>query len=171
MERFLLFVDGSVNPGRKIGFGCYLFLPEKLIDQLTPAELKALLKLKKFDSTSSSRLEIETLLWALKELEKTIDKENSIVIYTDSHNIRGLKNRRGRLEKANFQMKKRQTEIKNADLYRQFYRFQEQLNFKVIKVAGHSKLSEKNAVDKIFLEVDRASRKALREYIKARQSY
>jgi ribonuclease HI len=170
MGRFLLFVDGSVNPGLKIGYGCYLLLPEELIRQLTPAKLKAKQKVKKFDSTSSSRLEIETLLWALKETEKTFDKKNEIVVYTDSQNIMELKNRRERLERENFQAKKKQTDLKNTDLYKKFYQFMDQLNFKVVKITGHSKSKEKDEIDRIFLQVDRTSRKALREYIAGRQS-
>ena len=170
MGRFLLFVDGSVNPGLKIGYGCYLLLPEELISQLIPAEIKEKLKVKRFVSTSSSRLEIETLIWALKETEKTVDKENEIVVYTDSQNIMELKNRRERLEREKFQSKKGKTDFKNADLYQKFYQVMDQLNFRVIKVSGHSTINEKDAIDRIFLQVDRGSRKALREYIESRQS-
>jgi hypothetical protein len=46
----------------------------------------------------------------------------------------------------------------------------DQLNIKVAKVKGHSKLGYKNAVDKIFLQVDRSARKALRKDIDSRQS-
>ena len=169
-RQFLLFIDGSVNPRSKIGFGCYLLLPDKLLRQLTPAEIAANLKVKRFAATSSSRLEIETVLWALKETEKIIGNENELLIYTDSLNLAGLLNRRKSLEKGNFQSCQRKTELKNADVYRQFYHFMDRLKIKVIKVTGHSKLGDKNTVDKIFLQVDRSARKALRKYIEFRQS-
>ncbi len=170
MGRFLLFVDGSVNPRLKIGYGCYLLLHEELISQRTPAEVKEKLKVKRFDSTSSSRLEVETVLWALKETENIIGKENELMIYTDSQNLKGLSPRRERLEKENFRSRPKKSEVKNADLYRQFYRLMDQLNIKVTKVTGHSKLGDKNAVDKLFLQVDRSARKALRRDIDSRES-
>jgi len=170
LRRFLLFVDGSVNPRSKIGFGCYLLLPDKLLRPLTPAEIKVKLKVKRFDATSSSRLEIETVIWALKETENIVGKENELVIYTDSQNLIGLSNRRERLEKENFRSRSKKNEVKNADLYRQFYRLMDHLNIKVAKVKGHSKLGDKNEVDKVFLQVDRSARKALRKEIDSRQS-
>lgn len=169
-QQFLLFVDGSVNPRSKIGFGCYLLLPDKLIGQLTPAEIAAKLKVKRFAATSSSRLEIETVLWALKETENISGKENEVMIYTDSQNLMLLSGRREGLEKEKYRSRQKKSEVKNAELYRQFYRFMDQMNIKVTKVAGHSKLGDKNAVDKIFLQVDRSARKVLRKYVEFRQS-
>lgn len=145
-------------------------MPEELISQVIPAEIKEKLKVKRFVSTSSSRLEIETVLWALKETENIIGKENELLIYTDSQNLKLLSGRRERLEKEKFRSRQKNSEVKNAELYRQFYRFMDQLNIKVTKVTGHLKLSDKNTVDKIFMQVDRSARKALRKYIEFRQS-
>jgi len=60
-EQIYLFTDGSVNPQSKIGFGAYLFL-NKL--EFFSLELEKKIKIQKFVNTSSTKLELETLLWA-----------------------------------------------------------------------------------------------------------
>ncbi len=54
------------------------------------------IKTKKFENTSSTKLELETLLWALSEINLDNCK---IIIYTDCQNIIGLKERRAGLVK------------------------------------------------------------------------
>jgi len=53
-----LFTDGSVNPQSGIGFGTYLLLEKK---DFFCDELERKIKIKKFDNTSSTKLELETL--------------------------------------------------------------------------------------------------------------
>ena len=53
-----LFTDGSVNPQAGIGFGAYLLLEKK---EFLCVELENKIKIKKFDNTSSTKLELETL--------------------------------------------------------------------------------------------------------------
>ncbi|MCF7889510.1 MAG: hypothetical protein K9L78_05260, partial [Victivallales bacterium] len=59
-----LFTDGSVNTKTKIGCGAYLLINELEFS----ADLKDMVKINVFNNTSSSSLEVETLLWALKEI-------------------------------------------------------------------------------------------------------
>ena len=94
--KIYLFTDGSVNPQSEIGFGAYL-----LLEKLEPLknELEKNIKIKKFNNTSSTKLELETLLWVLND----IDLESfQTIIYTDCQNIVGLKDRRERFEKNNY---------------------------------------------------------------------
>ena len=72
-----LFTDGSVNPQSEVGFGAYLLL-ENIESFCT--ELEEKIKIKKFNNTSSTKLELETLLWALDEVNL---KNFKIVVYTD----------------------------------------------------------------------------------------
>lgn len=152
----ILFTDGSVNTKTKIGFGAYLLLNG---DDILDERLNQKVKLKRFENTSSTKLEIETLLWALSEIP---DFEGKIVIYTDSQNIVGLPDRRARLEKNNYCAKSGRP-INNADLYREFFQITEQLHCEFIKIKGHKKTSTKTNIDKLFTLVDRASRNAVRE--------
>ena len=151
-----LFTDGSVNPQSGIGLGAYLLL-DKL--EFFRAELEKKINIKKFDNTSSIKLELETLLWALSDVNL---KNFKIVIYTDCQNIIGLKGRRDRFEKNNY-MTSKGRQIKNHELYKDFFKRLDILDCDFIKVKGHKKTSVKNEIDKIFTLVDRATRKALRK--------
>ncbi len=156
--KIYLFTDGSVNPQSGIGYGAYL-----LVDTLEYlcAELEKNIILKKFDDTSSTKLELETLLWALDN-ERL--KNFKIVVYTDCQNIIGLNARRERFEKNNYITSKGK-QIKNHELYREFFKRLDILECEFIKIKGHKKASIKNQIDEIFTLVDRATRKALRENI------
>lgn len=151
-----LFADGSVNPQSGVGFGAYLLL-DKL--EFFDAVLEKKINIKKFNNTSSTKLELETLLWALND---TNLKNFQIVIYTDCQNIISLKERRDRFEKNNYITGKGK-QIKNHELYKSFYKRLDILDCEFIKVKGHKKISVKNEIDEIFTLVDRATRKALRK--------
>ena len=70
MSRIALFTDVSINTNLKIGFGAYLLVPESYLKEKSYDLIKKEVKLKKFESTSSTKLEIETLLWSLEIREK-----------------------------------------------------------------------------------------------------
>lgn len=152
-DNIKLFCDGSVNPQLKIGFGAYFIYDEKALNQE--------IKIKKFDETSSTKLELEVLLWALKN-ENFSDKK--IEIYTDCQNLLSLENRR---EKLQFNEYKANTGkiVKNHLLYKEFFYLRDKLNCQFIKVKGHKKSSQKDEIDELFNLVDKASRKALRSFL------
>lgn len=152
----LLFTDGSVNTKTKIGFGAYLIVDSSEIPSETPK-----VQLKRFENTSSTKLELETLLWALNEIQV---KNQKIKIYTDSQNIIGLPNRKFKLEQNNFYSGNGK-QLNNHELYRAFYEITSTLNCEFIKLVGHSVSTEKDDLDKLFMLVDRASRKATREEV------
>ena len=153
-----LFTDGSVNPQSGIGFGAYLLLEEK---EFFCDELEQKIKIKKFDNTSSTKLELETLLWALDDESLVNDK---IVVYTDCQNIIGLNGRRERFERNDYITGKGGL-IKNHELYKDFFKRMDILDCELIKVKGHKKASVKKRKDEIFTLVDRATRQALRKSI------
>ena len=122
------------------------------------------LKFKKFEATSSTKLEIETLLWALKSISENYENIH-LTIYTDCQCIIKLNSRREKLEKLNFKSQGKGKELNNSELYKKFYNFYDKLNFDIIKVVGHSKFSEKDNIDKIFSYVDKGSRETLKKYL------
>lgn len=150
----MLFTDGSVNTKSKMGCGAYLVVDDNN-DNIELLKVKITF----FKNTSSTKLELQTLLWALNNL---LNIDNKIFIYTDSQNIIGLGNRRKKLEENNFYSGKGKR-LNNYELYQQFYKLSDQLNFELIKVEGHLISSKKSNIDKLFSIVDKASRKALRE--------
>lgn len=150
-----LFTDGSVNPQSCVGFGAYLLL-ETL--EVSSAQLEKKIKTKKFENTSSTKLELEALLWALDEVSL---KNSKIVVYTDCQNIIGLPARRDGFEAKNYMTSKAKL-IKNHELYKEFFKRVDILDCEFMKVKGHKKTSVKDEIDEIFTLVDRASRNALR---------
>ena len=151
MKNIKVFCDGSVNPQLKVGFGAYFIYDESLDTQK--------IHIQRFENTSSTKLELEVLLWALRD--KNI-LNNDITVYTDCQNIIGLENRREKLEKGLYKSNSGK-QIKNKELYQAFFKTTDKLNCKFIKVKGHKSSSEKDNIDKLFNLIDKASRKALRE--------
>ena len=168
MSRTALFTDISINTNLKIGFGAYLLVPESYLEETSCDVMKKEVKVKKFESTSSTKLEIEALLWSVDELEKSHKKKDlycNLTIYTDSQCIAGLSGRRTKLERSEFKSSKTNKELNNALLYRRFYRVSDRLKFEIIKLKGHSKSHLKDTLHKVFSQVDKGSRKALRAYL------
>ena len=161
MNNLILFTDGSVDTKTRIGFGAYLAIESV---EATAVDLIAKVKTKQFDNTSSTMLEMQTLLWAMDDgvfsnKEKTI----KLIIYTDSQNILGLLTRREKLEQRDYTTNSGKI-LKNANLYQHFYSIIDQYDCQIIKVDGHKPLHAKNDIDKIFTLVDKASRLALRRF-------
>jgi len=155
MQQLQLFTDGSVNNQSKIGYAAYLFISS---DKESLETLQKKLKIKRFENTSSTKLELQILVYALNELKDT----NSIIqVFTDSQNIISLIDRRVKMEKNNYLTKANKLII-NSELYKEFYNLIDRFNCEFIKIKGHKKASEKTKLDQIFTLVDRASRKALR---------
>lgn len=160
MSHLHIFTDGSVNTQLKVGHGAYLVVSdlgtsiESLIDRV---------KVKRFEQTSSTKLELQTLLWALGETMALSNSGNlALTAYTDSQNIIGLPGRRTRLEQNNY-ISSKNKRLDNYELYQEFYRLTAKLNCEFVKVVGHQASSKKDKIDKLFSLVDRASRHALRE--------
>lgn len=158
MPELLLFTDGSVNSKSKIGYGAYLAVSDP---ELSLDELNAEVKVQRFEQTSSTKLELQTLLWALKDIQTSGYK---VIVYTDSQNIIGLPQRRERLEQNDYRSNKN-IRLNNFELYQEFYQLIDQLDCKLVKMLGHQPSRQKNDIEKFFTLVDRASRKALREDI------
>jgi ribonuclease HI len=171
MSGFALFTDVSVNPQRKLGVGGYLLLPlpylEVVPDNIQQTEVSARLKIKRFADTSSTRLEIQTVLWALENLEEELAglAPGALRIYTDSQCVAGLAGRRTGLEQQGFIAKRSGLPLTNAPLYREFYAASDRLGFQLIKVPGHSRASSHDAVRRIFSYVDREVRKELKLWL------
>ena len=151
----MLFTDGSVDPNSKVGCGAYLILTRL---DVSLEDIQSQVEIKRFNCTTSTKLELQTLLWALKELDKTKDR---IEIYTDCQTILQLPQRRQSLETSDYRSKSRKL-LSNHELYKQLYTEFDQLDYLIIKVKGHKVTREKNQIDHLFALVDKAARKALR---------
>ncbi len=157
MHELILLTDASVNTQTGVGYGACLLVSEP---GLSLELLRTQVKLKRFEGTSSTKLELQTLLWALGEIQPAGRK---LIVYTDSQNIIGLPGRRERLEQGNYRSQKNKP-LNNEGLYREFYRCIDGLDIELVKVRGHQRSEQKNDMDRLFTLVDRASRNASREY-------
>ena len=126
----MLFIDGSLNTHLNIGYGAYLVVPE---GGLSLDSLRRSVKVRGFERTSSTKLELQTLLWALSDIQSLGSR---VIVYTDSQNIMGLRGRRDRFEQNDYRSKKNK-QLNNYELYQEFYRMTDQLNCKFVKVRGH----------------------------------
>ena len=151
----ILFTDGSANTFSKVGYGAYLTLTEPEPSQ---ENLSSQIKVKRFTQTSSTKLELQTLLWALDDIQPATRK---LTIYSDSQNIIDLPARRSRLEQNDY-CTKRGKRLNNFLLYQEFYRLTDQRDCQFVKVSGHLPINQKNDIDRCFTLVDKAARIALR---------
>lgn len=172
MSGLLIFSDASADSKLRVGFGAYLAITETgldLIDDLQdngPADsLTGRLKIKKFTATAPTQLEIETVLWALREtMAQASAPAGGIILYTDSQSIINLPRRRAALEKSGFISAATGKALPHAVLYRAFYQLHDRLGFTLVKLKGHARRADKTRLDRVFSRVDKASRQALREY-------
>jgi ribonuclease HI len=155
MNELRLLTDGSVDPQSNIGYGAYLAVSE---GGLSLDSLRTRVKVRRFEHTSSSKLELQTLLWALSDIQAFGRK---VIVYTDSQNIVELQGRRDRFEQNRYRSKKNKC-LNNYELYQEFFRMTNQLDCELVKVRGHQVLNQKDGIDRLFTLVDRASRNALR---------
>jgi len=167
MNRFALFTDVSVNPQRKIGIGGYLLVPLSFLntnpDNIERDSVSGQLKTRCFSETSSTKLEVQTVLWALENSreERADSAYGSLQIYTDSQCVFGLLRRRAGLTSSDYIAKRSGHPLAHAQLYRTFYEAFDQLGFLLVKVTGHSPAESHDTVQRIFSFVDREVRKTL----------
>ena len=157
MKKIKLFTDSSVNPQLKIGFAAFLKVTD---EKVSLEEIKKEIKIKRFENTSSTKLELQTFLWAIEEIN--LNTSFLIEVYTDCQNIIGLPNRKEKIQSLNYHSSSGKL-LNNSELYKDFFKLLEKYNCEFIKVKGHKKNSLKDEIDEIFNLVDKASRNALRE--------
>jgi ribonuclease HI len=168
IKDFALFTDVSVSPGLKLGVAAYVMVPASFLEASSEVikrpEITGRLKVRRFEGVSSTRLELQTVLWALAENRQAL--HGSLTIYSDSQCVTGLLKRKPRLLAGGFLSKKTNQELANASLYRAFYEFHDESGFQVVKVAGHSPSRTRDAAHRIFSFVDKEARKALKLWLK-----
>ncbi|HZV82007.1 MAG TPA: hypothetical protein VFF53_07555 [Geobacteraceae bacterium] len=171
MEPCALFTDVSVNPQQRLGVGACLLLPLTSLDvppvELDRDELAGQLRCRRFTETSSTRLELQTVLWGLELFRERHPEPDRgmLMLYTDSSAIVGLPGRRERLERAGYRSGRSGGELANAALYRDFYSASDELGFSIVKVAGHTRAATHDSVRRIFSIVDREARQALKLWL------
>jgi ribonuclease HI len=155
MEELMIFADGSADTRSRIGYGAYLSIDKR---GLSLDSLRSRVRVRRFENTSSTKLELQTLLWALSVVPVSGKR---VILYTDSQNIMGLRGRRDHFEQNDYRSKKSRR-LNHYKLYQNFFRITDLLDCEFIKVRGHKISHQKDEMDILFTLVDRASRNALR---------
>ncbi|MDH4230760.1 MAG: GIY-YIG nuclease family protein [Nitrospirota bacterium] len=167
IKDFALFTDVSVSPGLRLGVGAYVMIPASFLESppgvIRRPEITGQLQVKRFEDTSSTRLELQAVLWALTEIRQ--EPRGSLTIYSDSQCVSGLLKRKPRLLATGFLSKKTNRQLGNASLYRTFYELHDESGFHVVKVAGHSASRAHDTAHRIFSFVDKEARKALKIWL------
>lgn len=164
---FVLFTDVSLNPQQQLGVGAYLLAPASFLDrephQIERAGVLARLRFRRFAETSSTKLEIQTVLWALDDClaENSGADPGSLHVYTDSQCVAGLMERSVGLDANDFIARRSSQPLRNATPYRAFYAAYDGLVFTLFKVAGHSRACYHDTVQRVFSHVDQEVRRAL----------
>jgi ribonuclease HI len=167
MDRVALFTDVSLNPKLKIGAGAYLIVPASFLEvspiSVEESEVTNRLVIKRFESASSTTLEVQTALWAIEDYRNGLDllESGKLQVYSDSQCVAGLLGRRPGLEAKGFLAKRTNCQLKNACLYRRFYKLYDELEFEIIKVTGHIRSCSHDTVHRIFSFVDKNVRKTM----------
>jgi len=167
MGSHALFTDGSVNPQSRLGVGVCLLLPVQFLgtpcDDIDRRELSGSCFSRRFTDTSSTLLELQTVMWGLSLYKDKVAKplRGDLQLYTDSQSVVGLSRRRESLERKRFHSLKTGLPLANASLYRDFFVTSDELGFEVVKIAGHSRASTHDSLKRIFSIVDRHARHEL----------
>jgi ribonuclease HI len=168
MKDFALFTDVSVNPELRLGIGACLVLRASCLDipfsKIETSEITGRIALRRFEDTSSSKLELETVLWAIEKHRKR--SKGRLTLYTDSQCIAGLLKRKPLLLGRDFLSRTTNLPLRNAPLYRRFYALLDEFPCEVIKVDGHSRTCVRDTAHRIFSIVDREARRALKLWMK-----
>jgi ribonuclease HI len=112
-----------------------------------------------FTGTSSTKIELQTLLWALQIIPEACIP---LTVYTDSQNIVSLIDRRAGFETQNYYSKKG-FPLRNAVIYRAFFQMLDERDFRLVKVKGHKPVVQRDRIDHLFNLVDKASRAACKQ--------
>jgi ribonuclease HI len=157
-SQYLIFSDVSFDPGSKSGLAgvtSFVHHPNALFPE------NPIIRTKAFDRTNCSRLELQSIIWALSDLQP-MELKMPIALFTDSQTACDLPARRPRLEAANFRNKGSGNPLSNGDLYREIFLLMDDLNVTFNWIKGHKPRSQHDDSDRIFSMVDRLTRKKLR---------
>ena len=157
-EGIFIFTDGSVNTATQVGYGACLIITDL---DLPISELAQQIQVRKFEATSSTKLELQLILWAFGQLDSF---DRKCTFFTDSQNSVGLPQRRTKLEQAQYR-NKRNTVIHHHELYKAFYQMMDACECSFVKVKGHQPKKQKSPIEQIFTLVDRAARSAMRNQL------
>lgn len=153
---FEIYTDGSCNTKLKIGAWAAIILFDD----------KKIVLSGKEKNTRNNRMELLSVIDAIKFLKNKFEKIELIKIYSDSQYVVRICERKERLKSNNFLTKKNE-DIRNVDLVKELIVIIESMKVDFIKVKAHQKKSDKKNYNR---DVDMLSRKIVREEVRKSKS-
>jgi len=147
-----IYTDGSCHTQNKIGGWATILLINEEEIMLSGHVPK----------TTHNRMELLAVIKAIEYIENHKLGYQTIIVKSDSQYVVRIKERKEKLKAAEFVTKKG-NDIKNKDLIVQLIHYIETLNLEFVKVKAHQK---KTDIRNYNIDVDKASRKIVREYNK-----
>lgn len=148
MTMLHVFVDTSSD--KQLAVGTYVIL-----DNLTQTKEKSYLSYPSDNQASSTIAEIRTIIDVLKMIDQTYVNVDRVKVYTDCENCVNLCYKRR--QKPN--LKKH----RYYNFYCELFQLVDKYQIELIWIAGHaSKNSRLTIEEKIFADIDKSSRQALR---------
>ena len=151
MSTVKIYTDGSCNTTSKIGGWAAIIFIDDEKNTLTGTEF----------NTSHNRMELTAVIESLKFVEKQINSEILVNVYSDSQYVIGIPERIEKL-RSNYFLTARGKPVRNADLIKILIHLIVTINIEFIKVKAHQK---KNELDNYNREADKISRKIVRNYM------
>jgi len=152
MSEFIIYTDGSCNTEYKLGAwaAIILFDSEELVLQGIETD------------TTHNRMELLSVIRSFEYIIKNKLLDKSIRVFTDSQYVAGIEGRTENFKLSDFKTKSGK-DIQNIDLVKKLIKQIEMLKPKFIKVKAHQKKTSERNINR---EVDKLSRKLVRDYLK-----
>lgn len=172
-REFGLFSDASYDPKSGSGIGGILILSSLQMENFASGSARADFDLpilmREAHETTSSRLEMETVLWVLREFKHQhpscllLAGRTACHLYTDCQTAVQLPQRRAKLEANHYGSKRSGQLLGMADLYREFFNLYDEIQPHMTWIKGHKRSLDKSSLDDLFSTLDQKVRRELRK--------
>ena len=149
LKSITIYTDGSCHTQLKIGAWAAVILVDGKKKILTG----------KAENTTHNRMELTAVIDALMYVQNNYGVTREIKIISDSQYVIGLTAREQKLSANDFITKKGKP-VQNADLVKQLLLLLNKMNVTLEKIKAHQ---QKTGVDEYNIELDKLSRKLVRE--------
>lgn len=158
-----IYTDTSYNKAHQLAvLGYAIFIGEK--DHQTQVISEQNIKLVSIQEQNNIRAELRGALCALQSI-KDYSPKQKIIIFSDCQTLQRLPLRRTKLESAGFKSLSKNSELANADLYREFFEFYDYFYIEIQWIKGHTPKNNLTFIENNFVQLDKFVRKKLRQIL------
>lgn len=152
MKKLIIYTDGSCNTEHKIG--AWAAIIKYNSEEVTISGIE--------ENTTHNRMELSAVIKALEYATENCHPIKSISVFTDSQYVTGIEKRIAKFKASAFKTKSGK-DIQNIDLVKELIHLIQIFEPEFIKVKAHQKKTSERNINR---EVDKLSRKLVRDYLK-----